>query len=273
MVIVKCKLIFVGCCFVVKVVNQELYKGVFYVLLLEKKFKFGGCNNNGCIIICYIGGGYKQYYCLVDFCCNKDGIFVIVECVEYDLNCIVYIVLLKYVDGECCYIIVFKGVVVGDQLIFGIGVLIKVGNSMFLCNILVGSIVYGIELKLGKGVQIVCFVGVFVQLVVCEGVYVILCLCFGEMCKVLVECCVILGEVLNFEYSLCLLGKVGVMCWCGVCLIVCGVVMNLVDYLYGGGEGCIFVGCYLVLLWGFQIKGKKICLNKCIDNMIVCCCK
>lgn len=86
------------------------------------------------------------------------------------------------------------------------------------------------------------------------------------------EGCVIIGEVGNVEYMLCELGKVGVVCWCGVCLIVCGVVMNLVDYLYGGGEGCIFGGCYLVFFWGVLIKGYKICSNKCIDKYIVCCC-
>lgn len=271
MVVVKCKLIFLGCCYVVKVVNFELYKGKFFVLLLEKNSKFGGCNNNGCIIICYIGGGYKQVYCIVDFKCNKDGILVVVECFEYDLNCFVNIVLVLYKDGECCYILVFKGLKVGDQIQFGVDAVIKLGNILLMCNILVGFIVYNVEMKLGKGGQLVCFVGIYVQIVVCDGVYVILCLCFGEMCKVEADCCVILGEVGNVEYMLCVLGKVGAVCWCGVCLIVCGIVMNLVDYLYGGGEGCNF-GKHLVILWGVQIKGKKICSNKCIDKFIVCCC-
>lgn len=266
MLLMKFKFIFFGCCLVVCVVMFDLYKGVLYVVLLELQSKLGGCNYYGCIIICYVGGGYKQYYCVIDFKCNKEGILVCVECIEYDLNCIVYIVLLCYVDGECCYIIVLKGLKVGDQVIVGLDVLIKIGNILLLCNILVGIIVYGIELKLGKGVQIVCVVGVVVQFVVCEGIYVILCLCLGEMCKVLVECCVIIGEVGNDEYNLEKLGKVGVKCWCGVCLIVCGVVMNLVDYLYGGGEVKVGQGnLYLVILWGVLIKGYKMCYNKCIQ--------
>lgn len=113
MVIVKVKLILLGCCVMVKVVNKNLYQGKLFVVLFDLQSLIVGCNNNGCIIMCYKGGGYKQYYCIVDFCCMKDGILVKVECFEYDLNCSVNIVLVFYVDGECCYIIVLKGLIVG----------------------------------------------------------------------------------------------------------------------------------------------------------------
>jgi large subunit ribosomal protein L2 len=92
------------------------------------------------------------------------------------------------------------------------------------------------------------------------------------MCKVFFECKVVFGEVGNGEYLFCLLGKAGVICWCGIRLIVCGVVMNPVDHLYGGGEGRIFGGCHLVSPWGMPTKGFKICKNKCTDNFIVRCC-
>lgn len=118
----------------------------------------------------------------------------------------------------------------------------------------------------------VCLVGMLVMLLVCEGVYVQVCLCLGEICCVYIECCVMIGEVGNEEYSLCQIGKVGVNCWCGICLMVCGVVMNLVDYLYGGGEGKMVVGCDLVSLWGMLVKGYCICSNKCMMMMIVQCC-
>lgn len=117
-----------------------------------------------------------------------------------------------------------------------------------------------------------CSVGVLVQLVVCEGKYVIVCFFLGEMCMVDICCCVIIGEVGNVEQININWGKVGCNCWKGICLIVCGVVMNLIDYLYGGGEGCIFGGCYLVSFWG-KFEGC-ICNKKKVSScFIVCCCK
>lgn len=268
MVVVKCKSIFSGRRYVVKVVNFELYKGKFFVSLLEKNSKFGGRNNNGRIIIRYIGGGYKQVYRIVDFKRNKDGISVVVERFEYDSNRFANIALVLYKDGERRYILVFKGLKVGDQIQFGVDVVIKLGNILSMRNISVGFIVYNVEMKLGKGGQLVRFVGIYVQIVVRDGVYVILRLRFGEMRKVEVDCRVILGEVGNVEYMLRVLGKVGVVRWRGVRSIVRGIAMNSVDYLYGGGEGRNF-GKYSVISWGVQIKGKKIRSNKRIDKFIV----
>lgn len=202
----------------------------------------------------------------------KFDVLVIVEWIEYDFNCIVFIVLIKYEDGEQVYILVLQCLVVGDKVIVGVKVDVKFGNVMFFLGMLIGMIVYNVELKFGKGGQIVCLVGIYVQFVGCDGGYVQICLFLGELCMVCQECMVIIGVVLNLDYLNQNLGKVGCNCYKGICLSVCGVVMNLIDYLYGGGEGCIFGGCYLVMFWGKGIKGNKICNNKLIDKYILWLC-
>lgn len=144
---------------------------------------------------------------------------------------------------------------------------------MFLSVILIGIQVYNIELKFGRGGQMVCSVGICVQLMVKEGKYVFLWFLFGEFWQVLQMCCVIIGEMGNSQYVHIIWGKVGCSCWKGCCLMVCGVVMNLVDYLYGGGEGWISGGWYFVILWGVLIKGKKMWKNKKISCFIIKWCK
>ena len=215
MAIVKCKPTSAGRRFVVKVVNPELHKGAPYAPLLEKKSKTGGRNNNGRITTRHIGGGHKQHYRLVDFRRNKDGIPAIVERIEYDPNRTAHIALLKYADGERRYIIAPKGVSAGDQLVSGINAPIKAGNSLPLRNIPLGSTVHGIELKPGKGAQLVRSAGASAQLVAREGSYVTLRLRSGEMRKVLAECRATLGEVSNSEHSLRSLGKAGAKRWEG----------------------------------------------------------
>ena len=200
MAIVKCKPTSAGRRFVVKVVNQELHKGAPHAPLLEKKSKTGGRNNNGRITTRHIGGGHKQHYRLVDFRRNKDGIPAVVERVEYDPNRTAHIALLKYADGERRYIIAPKGVSAGDQLVSGAAAPIKAGNCLPLRNIPVGSTVHGIELKPGKGAQLVRSAGASAQLVAREGAYVTLRLRSGEMRKVLSECRATLGEVSNSEH-------------------------------------------------------------------------
>ena len=268
MAIVKCKPTSAGRRFVVKVVNQELHKGAPHAPLLEKKSKTGGRNNNGRITTRHIGGGHKQHYRLVDFRRNKDGIPAIVERVEYDPNRTAHIALLKYADGERRYIIAPKGVAAGDQLISGIGAPIKAGNSMPLRNIPVGSTVHGIELKPGKGAQLVRSAGASAQLVAREGAYVTLRLRSGEMRKVLSECRATLGEVSNSEHSLRSLGKAGAKRWRGVRPTVRGVAMNPVDHPHGGGEGRTSGGRHPVTPWGKPTKGKKTRGKKPSDKFI-----
>ena len=269
MAIVKCKPTSAGRRFVVKVVNQELHKGAPYAPLLEKKSKTGGRNNNGRITTRHIGGGHKQHYRLVDFRRNKDGIPAIVERIEYDPNRTAHIALLKYADGERRYIIAPKGVSAGDQLVSGINAPIKAGNSLPLRNIPLGSTVHGIELKPGKGAQLVRSAGASAQLVAREGSYVTLRLRSGEMRKVLAECRATLGEVSNSEHSLRSLGKAGAKRWRGVRPTVRGVAMNPVDHPHGGGEGRTSGGRHPVSPWGFPTKGAKTRGNKRTDNMIV----
>ncbi|AKN25650.1 50S ribosomal protein L2 [Stutzerimonas stutzeri] len=253
----------------VKVVNQELHKGAPYAPLLEKKSKTGGRNNNGRITTRHIGGGHKQHYRLVDFRRNKDGIPAIVERIEYDPNRTAHIALLKYADGERRYIIAPKGVSAGDQLVSGINAPIKAGNSLPLRNIPLGSTVHGIELKPGKGAQLVRSAGASAQLVAREGSYVTLRLRSGEMRKVLAECRATLGEVSNSEHSLRSLGKAGAKRWKGIRPTVRGVAMNPVDHPHGGGEGRTSGGRHPVSPWGFPTKGAKTRTNKRTDNMIV----
>ena len=269
MAIVKCKPTSPGRRFVVKVVNKELHKGAPYAPLLEKKSKTGGRNNNGRITTRHIGGGHKQHYRLVDFRRNKDGIPAIVERIEYDPNRTAHIALLKYADGERRYIIAPKGVSAGDQLVSGINAPIKAGNSLPLRNIPLGSTVHGIELKPGKGAQLVRSAGASAQLVAREGSYVTLRLRSGEMRKVLAECRATLGEVSNSEHSLRSLGKAGAKRWKGIRPTVRGVAMNPVDHPHGGGEGRTSGGRHPVSPWGFPTKGAKTRTNKRTDNMIV----
>ncbi|MFK0570026.1 50S ribosomal protein L2 [Endozoicomonas sp.] len=269
MAVIKCKPTSPGRRFVVKVVNPDLHKGRPYAPLLEKKSKTGGRNNAGRITTRHRGGGHKQHYRLVDFRRNKDGIPAIVERLEYDPNRTAHIALLKYMDGERRYIIAPKGVKAGDQLFSGIDAPIKAGNTLPLRNIPQGSIVHCVEMKPGKGAQMIRSAGTSAQLVARDGAYVTLRLRSGEMRKILADCRATLGEVCNSEHSLRSLGKAGAKRWRGVRPTVRGVAMNPVDHPHGGGEGRTSGGRHPVTPWGVPTKGRKTRSNKRTDKMIV----
>ncbi len=269
MAVVKCKPTSPGRRFVVKVVNADLHKGKPYAPLLEKKNKTGGRNNAGRITTRHVGGGHKQHYRLVDFRRNKDGIPATVERLEYDPNRTAHIALLKYMDGERRYIIAPKGVKAGDQLISGAHAPIKTGNTLPLRNIPQGSVIHCVELKPGKGAQMIRSAGTSAQLVAREGAYVTLRLRSGEMRKVLADCRATLGEVSNGEHGLRSLGKAGAKRWRGVRPTVRGVAMNPVDHPHGGGEGRTSGGRHPVSPWGIPTKGKKTRSNKRTDKFIV----
>ncbi|WP_250656538.1 50S ribosomal protein L2 [Alkalimarinus coralli] len=254
---------------VVKVYHPDLHKGRPYAPLVEKKSKSGGRNNNGRITTRHIGGGHKQQYRIVDFKRNKDGIPSVVERIEYDPNRSAHIALLKYLDGERRYIIAPKGVKAGDEVRSGEDAPIKVGSTLPMRNIPVGSVIHCIELKPGKGAQIARSAGTYAQLVAREGAYATLRLRSGEMRKVLSECRATLGEVSNSEHSLRQLGKAGASRWRGVRPTVRGVVMNPVDHPHGGGEGRTSGGRHPVTPWGVPTKGHKTRKNKRTDKMIV----
>jgi large subunit ribosomal protein L2 len=269
MPIVKRKPTSPGRRFVVSVVNPDLHKGEPYAPLLEKKSKSGGRNNGGRITTRHIGGGHKQHYRVIDFRRNKDAIPATVERIEYDPNRTAFIAWVCYADGERRYIIAPKGLKAGDKIESGDAAAIKVGNTLPLRNIPVGSVVHCLELKPGKGAQLARSAGASAQLVARDGAYATLRLRSGEMRKVLTECRATLGEVSNSEHSLRSLGKAGAKRWRGVRPTVRGVAMNPVDHPHGGGEGRTSGGRHPVSPWGTPTKGYKTRKNKRTDNMIV----
>jgi large subunit ribosomal protein L2 len=269
MAIVKAKPTSPGRRFVVKVVNPDLHKGAPYKPLLEKKSKSGGRNNNGRITTRHIGGGHKQHYRVIDFRRNKDGIPATVERIEYDPNRTAFIALLCYADGERRYIIAPKGVKSGDTLLSGDSAPIKVGNTLPLRNMPLGSVVHCVEMKPGKGAQIARSAGTSAQLVAREGQYATLRLRSGEMRKILADCRATLGEVCNSEHNLQSLGKAGASRWRGVRPTVRGVAMNPVDHPHGGGEGRTSGGRHPVSPWGMPTKGYKTRKNKRTNKLIV----
>src|SRR5690349_2281784 len=254
---------------VVRVVTPGLHKGAPYAPLTEQQSKTGGRNHHGRITTRHKGGGQKQHYRIVDFKRDKEGIACRVERIEYDPNRTAHIALLVYVDGERRYIISPKGVKVGDQLISGRDAPIKVGNTLPLRNIPMGSTVHCIEMRPGKGAQIARSAGASAQLVAREQGYATLRLRSGEMRKVPAECRATIGEVGNDEHNLRKIGKAGAKRWIGIRPTVRGVVMNPVDHPHGGGEGKTSGGRHPVSPWGTPAKGYKTRNNKRTQHFIV----
>ena len=255
--------------FVVSVVNPELHKGAPHGPLLAPKKRTGGRNSSGRITTRHVGGGHKQHYRIIDFKRNKDGIPALVERLEYDPNRSANIALVCYADGERRYNIAPKGVSAGDRLMSGADAPIKVGNTLPIRNIPVGSVIHCVEMKPGKGAQIARSAAASVQLVAREGTYATLRLRSGEMRKVLSDCRGTIGEVSNSEHSLRSLGKAGAARWRGVRPTVRGVAMNPVDHPHGGGEGRTSGGRHPVSPWGMPTKGYKTRKNKRTDKYIL----
>jgi large subunit ribosomal protein L2 len=240
----------------VRVVTPGLHKGAPHAALLEKQTNTGGRNHHGRITTRHIGGGHKQHYRIVDFKRDKVGIPARVERIEYDPNRTAHIALLCYVDGERRYIIAPKGLKDGDQVIAGREAPIRVGNTLPLSNIPVGTTVCCVEMKPGKGAQLARAAGASVYLVARESGYATLRLRSGEMRKVPVECAATIGEVGNDEHNLEKLGKAGAKRWRGIKPTVRGAAMNPVDHPHGGGEGKS-KGHHPVTPWGVPTIGKR----------------
>ncbi len=255
--------------FVVSVVDKSLHKGAPYAALTESQSKSAGRNNRGKITVRHKGGGHKQRYRIIDFKRIKDDIIAKVERLEYDPNRSANIALVLYADGERRYIIAPKTLQVGDEIISGNTVAIKVGNVMPMLNIPLGSVIHCIELKPRKGAQMARSAGTSAQLIAKEDNYVTLRLRSGEVRKVLAECRATIGEVSKSEHSLRKLGKAGATRWRGVRPTVRGVVMNPVDHPHGGGEGKTSGGRHPVSPWGMPTKGYKTRSNKRTDKLIV----
>ena len=255
--------------FVVKVVTPGLHKGAPYEPLIEKKDRSGGRNNKGRITVRHRGGGHKQQYRVVDFKRNKTGVPADVERIEYDPNRTAHIALLKYLDGDWAYIIAPKGLKVGDRVQAGEDAPISPGNCLPLRNIPLGTLVHCIEMRPGKGAQLVRAAGSAAQIIAREGRYVTVRLRSGEMRRIHTECRAVVGEVGNAENSLRKLCKAGASRWRGHRPTVRGVVMNPVDHPHGGGEGRTSGGRHPVTPWGVPTKGYKTRSNKRTSNMIV----
>jgi large subunit ribosomal protein L2 len=237
--------------------------------LLDKKTSKGGRNNNGRITVRHQGGGHKQRYRIIDFKRDKDGIPGAVERLEYDPNRSAHIALIKYADGERRYILAPKGIREGAAIMSGEESPIKPGNSLPIRAIPVGTVIHNIEMKPGKGGQLVRSAGGGAQLAAREGVYATIRLRSGEMRKIHVDCRATIGEVGHGEHNLRKLGKAGAKRWRGVRPTVRGVAMNPVDHPHGGGEGRTSGGRHPVSPWGTPTKGAKTRKNKRTDNMIV----
>lgn len=256
--------------FVVKVVNPDLHKGKPHAALLQKKTRSGGRNNAGRITVRHQGGGHKQHYRVIDFKrIDKDDIIGCIERFEYDPNRTAYIALVLYKDGERRYIIAPQKLEVGNEIISGIHVPIKVGNCLPLSSIPVGTTIHAVELQPGKGAQLARSAGASVQLVAREGEYATIRLRSGEVRKVSVRCRATIGEVSKPEHNLRSLGKAGAVRWRGVRPTVRGVAMNPVDHPHGGGEGKTSGGRHPVSPTGQPTKGFKTRRNKRTSHMII----
>ena len=217
----------------------------------------------------HIGGGSRTQYRIIDFKRLKDGIPATVERIEYDPNRSALIALLVYIDGERRYIIAPSGLEKGSTVLSGEESPIATGNALPLKNIPLGTTIHCVELKPGKGAQLLRSAGCCGQVVAKEGVYATLKLRSGEMRKVLLACRAVIGEVSNSEHNLRELGKAGAKRWRGIRPTVRGVAMNPVDHPHGGGEGKTSAGRHPVSPWGVLTKGYKTRSNKRTDKFIV----
>lgn len=252
----------------IKVLTSGLYKGEPYRPLLAKQKKNSGRNNDGRITVRHRGGGSKQRYRKVDFKRDKNDIIAKVEHIEYDPNRTAYIALLLYVDGERRYIIAPQGVKEGDEVMSGDSVPIQTGNCLPLTAMPLGTTVHCVEMRVGKGAQMVRSAGTSAQLVAREGNYATIRMRSGETRKIWSACRATIGAVSNGEHALISLGKAGVQRWRGIRPTVRGVVMNPVDHPHGGGEGRSSGGRHPVTPWGVPTKGYKTRKNKRSDHLI-----
>jgi len=253
----------------VRVISNELHKGKPVASLVESKNSISGRNSAGRITVRHRGGGHKRHYRLIDFVRAKDGIPARVERLEYDPNRSAHIALLLYADGERRYIIAPKGLSAGESVLSGGDAPIRVGNTLPLKNIPVGTVVHCVELKPGKGAQLARSAGASVQFLGREGRYALMRLRSGETRKVFIECRATIGEVGNSENSLRKLGKAGAKRWRGIRPTVRGVAMNPVDHPHGGGEGRTSGGRDPVSPWGVPTKGFRTRRNKRTNPMII----
>lgn len=206
-------------------------------LVTSTSKRSGGRNNSGKMTMRYIGGGHKKQYRIIDFKREKDGIEGTVKTVEYDPNRTARIALVVYKDGEKRYIIAPQGLKVGQKVMSGTKATPEVGNTLFLSDVPLGTIIHNIELRPGQGAALARSAGSYAQLTAREGKYAVLRMPSGELRMILVTCKATIGAVSNPDHNLEVHGKAGRKRWLGVRPRTRAVAMNPVDHPMGGGEG------------------------------------
>ncbi|HQL91009.1 MAG TPA: 50S ribosomal protein L2 [Syntrophales bacterium] len=231
--------------------------------------KTGGRNNAGRMTSRHRGGGHKRKYRVVDFRRDKTDIPAKVKTIEYDPNRSARIALVSYADGEKRYIVAPVDLKVGDAVITSASADIKPGNAMALRSVPLGSLIHNIELRPGKGAQMVRSAGTYAQLMAKEGAYAQVRLPSGEVRKVHIECKATIGQVGNVTHEGISIGKAGRTRWLGKRPRVRGVAMNPIDHPMGGGEGKTSGGRHPCSPWGVPTKGYKTRRNKTTDKYII----
>jgi large subunit ribosomal protein L2 len=249
--------------------RSELYKGKPEKSLTVGLTKTGGRDNFGHVTSRKIGGGHKRKYRVIDFRRNKFDCEATVERIEYDPNRTSFIALINYEDGEKAYILAPQRLKAGDKVISSEKADIKPGNAMPLKSMPVGTIVHNVELKAGKGGQLVRSAGCYAQVVGKDAGYAQLKLSSGELRIVREECLATVGAVSNPDNQNISLGKAGRSRWLGIRPVARGVAMNPVDHPHGGGEGRTSGGRHPVTPWGKPTKGAKTRSNKKTDRFIM----
>ncbi|HLY92855.1 MAG TPA: 50S ribosomal protein L2 [Candidatus Angelobacter sp.] len=252
-----------------KVVNDDITTDRPHKPLTKIKLRTGGRRNAGDITLWHRGGGHKRKLRAIDFKRDKAGVPATVVSIEYDPNRSARIALLSYADGEKRYILQPQGLKVGQKIVSGPDADILVGNALPLRNIPPGTTVHNIELKPGKGAQMVRSAGGAAQLVAKEDDWALIKLPSGETRKVLVDCMATIGQVGNLDHENISIGKAGRTRWLGRRPVNRGVAMNPVDHPHGGGEGKTSGGRHPVTPWGQPTRGYKTRNNKRTDKFIV----
>lgn len=237
--------------------------------LIDKRRRKSGRNNQGRITVRHQGGAHKKRYRIIDFKRDKIGVPGKVATIEYDPNRTARIALINYFDGDKRYIIASAGLAVGDEIVSDINAPIKIGNTLPLKNIPLGTILHNVELKPGKGGQLARSAGASVTLTAKEEQYAQIKLRSGEVRLIDMRCKATIGSVGNSDHSLVKSGKAGRSRWKGIRPTVRGVVMNPVDHPHGGGEGRTSGGRHPVTPWGKPTKGARTRKNKRTDKYIV----
>lgn len=237
--------------------------------LTRIKLRTGGRRNAGDITIWHRGGGHKRKLRAIDFKRDKNGVPATVVSIEYDPNRSARIALIAYADGEKRYILHPVGLNVGQKIVSGPEADILVGNALPLKNIPAGTTIHNIELKPGKGAQMVRSAGGSAQLVAKEEEYALVKLPSGETRRVLIDCMATIGQIGNVEHENVHIGKAGRNIWLGKKPVNRGVAMNPVDHPHGGGEGKTSGGRHPVTPWGQPTRGYKTRNNKRTDKFIV----